>query len=113
MSEEIAALVKALGAPEAEEDVLLVLSRAAMEELEGQLKPGLSPEACGSAFPVACAMLVLSVLEAGEGGVKSFSAGDVTIQRQTGSGSQRQVQAMALMAPYLNESGFAFRGVRG
>lgn len=111
MTEEITALARAMGAA-AEDELLRTLCRAAQGELTALLKSGIAPEDCGGAFPVACALLTLSVLEAGEGDVSAFSAGEVTIHRQT-SPSQRQTQAMALLAPYLKERGFAFRGVRG
>ena len=72
----------------------------------------LSPEACGPAFPVAAAWLVLAGLEAGTDGVTSFSAGDLTVHTGgDGAGAMRR-QAERLMAPYLAD-GFAFRGVLG
>ena len=65
----------------------------------GPAEGGLSPEACGPAFPVAAAWLVLAGLEAGTDGVTSFSAGDLTVHTGgDGAGAMRR-QAERLMAP--------------
>ncbi len=94
------------------EELLRPLYQAAEREMAGRLREGLSPEACGPAFPVAAAWLVLAGLEAGTDGVTSFSAGDLTVHTGgDGAGAMRR-QAERLMAPYLAD-GFAFRGVLG
>jgi len=114
MTEEIMALCKAMGATDDQEELLLPLVRAAEESLTARLRVGISPVDCGSAFPLAAAMVAMEGLEgaAGISGVTSFTAGEVSIR--TGGGSAaRTAQAERLLAPWLGETGFAFRGVRG
>lgn len=50
---------------------------------------------------------------AGEGDVSSFSAGEVSVQLREKNGGGRSEQAERLLAPWLRETGFAFRGVEG
>ena len=117
MTEEIMALCKAMGAADSQEELLVPLIRAVLPALEGRLKAGVTVEDCGAAFPLAAAMVVMDGLErtCGGGSVTAFTAGDVSIR----TGSQRSgtsslmAQAERLMAPWLGETGFAFRGVRG
>jgi len=110
-TQEVLELALAMGAGEENREVLLPLCQASVQELAGRLKCGLSPEDCGAAFPVAAAFLALDSLEP-DGGVTAFTAGDVTVRRD---GSQKNLRrrAEALLAPYIQETGFAFRGVRG
>ena len=107
MEEQILAFVELMGG-RGNEELLRPLCQAAEREMAGRLREGLSPEACGPAFPVAAAWLVLAGLEAGTDGVTSFSAGDLTVHTGgDGAGAMRR-QAERLMAPYLAD-GFAFR----
>jgi hypothetical protein len=111
---EIAALAMTLGQRTEEEgERLSALCQGAQLELTAGLRPGLSPEDCGPAFSLAAACLALAALETGE--AESFTAGDLTIRTGEGAARSRELrrQAMALMAPYLTDAGFAFRGVRG
>lgn len=78
MEEQILAFVELMGG-RGNEELLRPLCQAAEREMAGRLREGLSPEACGPAFPVAAAWLVLAGLEAGTDGVTSFSAGDLTV----------------------------------
>lgn len=112
MTEQIVLLARQLGAPERKENLLELVCQAAEQELSGQLKPGLTPEDCGGLFPLAAAWMALDTLEAGggDGGVTSFTAGEVTIRREPGDTRRR---ARELLAPYLMEEGFGFMGVRG
>ena len=110
MTEQITALARAMGA-EGTDDLMSALSRAAEDDLRARLRAGTAPADCGTAFPVACALLVLAALDAG-GGVSSFTAGNVTLRR-SGQADQRRREALALMGPYLAPSGFHFRGVPG
>ena len=111
MAEQILAFVELMGG-RGNAELLRPLCQAAEREMAGRLREGLSPEACGPAFPVAAAWLVLAGLEAGTDGVTSFSAGDLTVHTGgDGAGAMRR-QAERLMAPYLAD-GFAFRGVLG
>ena len=50
------------------------------------------------------------------GGVSSFTAGDLTIRRESGGNPGAKSlteQAEGLLSPWLKDSGFAFRGVEG
>ena len=57
MTEKIVAMAKALGAGEGQAELLSVLCQAAQRELEGRLKPELTPEDCESAFVPAAAWM--------------------------------------------------------
>ena len=110
------AMAKALGAGAEQEELLLVLCQAAQRELEGRLKPELTPEECESAFVPAAAWMALAWLNTGTGGegITSFTAGDVSIRREGGRESAALLdQAERLMVPYLRDGNFAFLGVRG
>lgn len=117
MIEQILALCRAMGA--GQEELLLPLALAVKEQLTGRLKEGASPEDCGTAFPLAAAMLVMDQLSGvtGEGGaVTSFTAGDLTIRKEAGGGGAARTlsaQAEGLLAPWLKDAGFVFRGVEG
>ncbi len=119
MSGEIMALCRAMGAGEDREELLLPLVQAVRGQLEGRLKAGTAPEDCGPAFPLAAAMLVMDRLSGmtGDGEVTSFTAGDLTIKKSTsGSGQTAKslsAQAEGLLAPWLADTGFVFRGVDG
>ena len=89
MEEQILAFVELMGG-HGNEELLRPLCQAAEREMAGRLREGLSPEACGPAFPVAAAWLVLAGLEAGTDGVTSFSAGDLTVH--TGGDGRRLCQ---------------------
>ena len=119
MSEEIIALCRAMGAGEDREELLLPLVRAAEERLAGRLKEGVSPGDCGPAFPLAAAMTVMDCLSgiSGENELASFTAGELTIRRETGKGGPGRgslsQQAEGLLAPWLRDAGFCFQGVPG
>ena len=70
MEEQILAFVELMGGHGTEE-LLRPLCQAAEREMAGRLREGLSPEACGPAFPVAAAWLVLAGLEAGTDGARA------------------------------------------
>ena len=116
MTEEILALCRAMGAGEDQDVLLLPLIGAVVPALEGRLKKGVTAADCGSAFPLAAAMMVLDHLDRAVGGdrVTSFSAGEVSIRTDGhGGGASRTDQAQRLLSPWLGETGFAFRGVAG
>lgn len=98
MEEQILAFVELMGG-RGNEELLRPLCQAAEREMAGRLREGLSPEACGPAFPVAAAWLVLAGLEAGTDGVTSFSAGDLTVHTGGDGGGAMRRQAERLMAP--------------
>ena len=115
MTEEVVALCKAMGADGDREELLLPLVRAVVSAMEGRLRAGVTPQDCGDAFPLAAAMVVMDGLEGATGSsrVASFTAGDMSIHTGTARGESRTDQAQRLLAPWLGETGFAFRGVAG
>ena len=116
MAEQVLELVKSLVSEgRAQSPMLECLCRAACQRLDARLKAGMSPEDCGDAYLTAAVWLVLSGLDAGSAaeGVKKFSAGDLTVERESGGGDRLEARAWALMKPYLRDDGFVFRGVPG
>lgn len=111
--ENCLSLAKVLGdVPEEDWPKLELLCEAAQAQLRLRLRPGVTEDDCGEGFPLAGAFLALAGLEEGEG--ERFSAGDLTIQRGGGEKSRAfRRQAERIMAPWLTDPGFAFRGVRG
>ncbi len=109
---ELARQLAAVG--EGEMEVLRLLCAGAERELRARLRPGLSPEECGEAFPLAGAWLALAGLEGTREEPASFSAGDLTV-RSSGrdrSGWYRE-QAWETLRPWMRDESFSFRGVRG
>ena len=109
-------LVKVMGCEDWDEELVQRMCQVAQTQLTARLRPGVTAEDCGGAFPIAAAWMALSALYAGGAAeeVESFSAGDLTIR--TGGGGRSlalEEQAGKLMAPYCRETAFAFRGVRG
>lgn len=117
MTEEIVALCRAMGASEDQEELLLPLVQAVRSQLAARLRDGTAPEDCGPAFPLAAAMTAMDQLSGMLGGgdeVASFTAGDLTIRKESGSRSGTlSAQAERLLAPWLAGSGFVFQGVDG
>lgn len=120
MGEEILTLVRALGHVEGEQkEALEALCTAAAAEVRGWLRPGVSVEACRGAFPLAAAWLALAGLAAGgSGGVEDFTAGEVSIRMSGGQEAAARSEALRrqarqIMAPYIRDEGFVFRGVGG
>lgn len=117
MTQQIMALCGAMGAAADQEELMLPLVQAVCDQLAARLKAGVAPEACGPAFPLAAAMIVMDRLAGvtGEGGIASFTAGDLTIRKEAGGGSQAGLseQAEKLLLPWLGDAGFCFQGVKG
>lgn len=118
MTGEIMALCRAMGASQDQEELLLPLVQAAARQLAARLKDGAAPEDCGSAFPLAAAMTAMDRLSGmtgdASGGALSFTAGDLTIRRESGgTGRSLSAQADALLSPWLADSSFVFQGVEG
>lgn len=107
-----------MGAAEDREELLRPLAQAVSEQLARRLREGTAPEDCGPAFPMAAAMMTMDRLSGMGGGgsvgeMTSFTAGELTIHRQAGSGRSLSGQAEGLMAPWLGDTGFVFQGVDG
>ena len=66
---------------------------------------------CAEAYLPAAAWLVMDWLKDGRG-VTAFSAGDMTVRMDSTQGRLEQ-QALRLMAPWLKDKNFVFRGVMG
>ncbi len=104
---------------EGEQGLLAELCRTAEASLTTRLRPGVTAEDCASALIPAAAWTALAGFAAGrEGGASatSFRAGDVSVTcGGTGSAASRSLleQAERVMAPWLEDGGFAFQGVRG
>ena len=102
-------------------EVLENLCAAAGENWAGQLREGLEPEDCRSAFTIASAWSALAGMLAAMEGTKptplSFTAGDLSVRTGgedgTATAKTLRSQAEALMAPYVEGSLFAFLEVRG
>ena len=119
MTGEIMSLCRAMGASADQEELLIPLIRTVCELVTARLKAGITPEDCSPAFPLAVAMIVmdqLSGMAGGGGEVTAFTAGEVTIRKEAGSGGQNgtlSAQAERLLAPWLRNTGFLFQGVEG
>lgn len=115
LKDEILALAQTMSGAEEEDGALALLCEAAEAELRDQLRPGLSAEECAPAFTAAAAWMALAGWYAGHsaGDIRSFSAGDLTIQNGPADPAALLAQADRVMAPYRVDRGFAFQGVRG
>ena len=116
MTEQVMRLAQALGGAGWDQELLCTLSAAACGLLDRRLRDGVDAEDCGDAYPLAAAWMVMDWMRAGQGmeGITALSAGDISVRREgSGDGGKLSRQAFELMAPYLRDDGFAFRGVRG
>lgn len=116
MTEEVLELVQALRGPGTDETVLRTLCESACGALNRRLRDGVRPEDCGGLYPVAAAWLVMDWLGQCQGmdGITALSAGDISVRREGGGdGGKLSERAMELMAPFLEDDGFVFRGVSG
>ena len=122
MFEEITSIAAELSHATAEEaGVLDKLCAAACQELAGKLREGISKEDCAGAFTCAAAWLAAAALSSARSSgedVSSLHAGDLSVTRRSAAECEQQYerlrkQAWELMAPYVKDSGFCFRGVRG
>lgn len=96
------------------------LCRAAVEELSRRLRDGVGAGECAPALALAAAWTALADLCMGDcaDGVESFTAGAVTVrqgEKLTALERSQGLRARAelVMAPYVEDRGFSFRGVRG
>ena len=111
--DEVLHLAAALGRREETEELSL-LCAAAVEELKGLLRDGVSMEDCGGAFPLAAAWMALAGAQAaGDDGVESFTAGEVTIRKGDGEARRKalRLQALQVMKPWLRDEGLDRKSV--
>ncbi len=91
-----------------------VLSSAAVASLKAQLRDNIGPEDCMADFVAAAAMLALAAMwETGSlSQVSRFTAGDLTVQQESGGTKAQSLRAQArvIMQPYV-KLGFVFMGV--
>ncbi len=115
MTQQVLELLKKLRPSTEDEGVLELLCRTACSRLDGLLAEGVKPEDCGDSYPLAAAWLAMDWLDnMGDGAnITALSAGDLTVRRSDSGQGGRSRRALELMAPYLRDEGFVFRGVRG
>lgn len=116
MTQRVLELVQALSGAGQDEELARTLCAAACQELDRRLRDGVAAEDCGEAYPLAAAWLAMGWLRTAQGleGVTALSAGDISVRREGGGdGGELSRRALALMAPWLRDEGFVFRGVRG
>lgn len=114
----LAAVIAQAG--EEETPLLEALCTAAEAQTAQRLRKGCTAGDCGDAFCCAAAMLaVAGMLACRSGGeVEQLQAGDVSLRLGPGGGACEAAavlrrQSALLMAPYWEDDGFAFAGVRG
>ena len=120
-TETILTLAKVLtAAGEDEEPLLEALCQAAERQWERRLRPGVTAEDCGEAFPCAAAFTAAADLAAARGGdgVSGFTAGSVSVRIRSAAESCALAESLRrtaerLMAPFAAPEDFCFRGVRG
>ena len=107
-------------AGEEEIPLLEALCTAAEAQTAQRRREGCTAGDCGDAFCCAAAMLAAAGMLTCRGGgdVEQMQAGDVSLRLGPGGGACEAAavlrrQCALLMAPYWEDDGFAFAGVRG
>ena len=117
MTERILALARQMCGAEEGDALLEALCRTAESAWTARLKAGVAAEDCGEALLCAAAFTAAADYLGGQdGGVVSFTAGEISVKKQSGGNSEAEAMrktAERLMAPYAGETQFAFKGVRG
>lgn len=119
MSERILKLALELtGGGEGDRMLLAALCAAAERAWLARLREGVTAEDCGEALPCAAAFTAAADLAAGEGGVASFSAGDVSVNLGSGTDRARRAEGLRqaaerLMEPFVRAEGLWAQGVEG
>lgn len=116
MTEAVLELARGLCGPGQDEDTLRRLCDNACKVLSGLLRQGVKPEDCTARFQLAAAWMAMDWLKDSQdwAGVTALSAGDLSVRREGGKDSGKlSRRAMELMAPYIRDTEFVFRGVRG
>ena len=113
----ILSFAETLAGSDADTELLTAMCAAAASELEARLREGVSPEALGDTFDLAAGILAVSMYCAAEHPeqIKSFRAGSVSVDYAAGEVSPESLRAAAeaMLAAYLRDCGFDFRGVKG
>ena len=120
MHETILTLAQTVsGARDTEASLLELLCTAQEQAWSERLREGITTEDCRDAYCCACAFSAVAGLLTGRSagdGVASFQAGEISVRKssakETASAMKSlQEQAERLMAPYVAEDTFCFRGV--
>lgn len=113
----ILAFARALAGDAADDTVLEVMCAAAAGELTSRLREGVSAAELGETFTAAAGVLALSMYCAVKDveRLKSFKAGNLSVEYADGEISPEGLRQAAegMLAAYLADRGFAFRGVPG
>ena len=116
MEDKVLELADSLCQGQADETLLAALCREACRRIESRLRAGVTAADCADAYTVAAAWLALAGWSAGQetDGVKKFAAGDLSVEKDAGqTAAQLEERAWALLQPYVRQTDFVFRGVRG
>lgn len=105
---------------EPDHDLLMEVSSLSESEFTSRLKAGIDTKDFLDLFIRSCALLAVSFyLQFGESSdYSSISVGNVSISKRSsdalkGTSQDLRSQAESLLRPYLHDSGFLFKGVRG
>lgn len=112
------ALALAAAGNGADQTLLEPLCAAAERAWLARLREGVAAEDCGEALPCAAAFTAAADLTAGEGGVTSFSAGDVSVKLDSSGDRAGRTESLRqaaerLMEPFVRAEGLWARGVEG
>lgn len=117
MTERILALARQMCGAEEEDALLEALCHASEAAWTARLKAGIAAEDCEEALLCAAAFTAAAdYLEGQDGGIASFTAGEISVKKRSGGNSGAEAMrktAERLMVPYAGEAQFAFKGVRG
>ena len=115
MEDKVLELAASLCHGQADEALLAALCREACRRIDSRLSAGVTAADCADAYTVAAAWLALAGWSAGQGtdGVKKFAAGDFSVEKDGDAAAQLEERAWALLRPYVRQTNFVFRGVRG
>lgn len=104
------------------EEVLGAVCEAAAMEIKAKLRDNVSPDDLGELFVTAAGMLAIAMYmefaDGTEGGIKSFSAGNLSASINSAEGIKASAASLRetaekLLSSYLKDSGFCFMGVDG
>lgn len=95
-----------------QKELLLLVSQASCQAMDGRLREGVTNSDCGTFYVLACALYAVSFLKSvSTEQLSSFTAGTVSLSFSQSASSLTEL-ADRMMAPWL-EVPAVFRGVRG
>jgi hypothetical protein len=114
-SEAILSYAAAIAGDGADDTLLQAMCVAAASELEARLREGVSAEQLGETFSLAAGVLAASMYCATEHPerIRRFRAGEVSVAYEKATPESLRTAAEEMLAAYLQDRGFDFRGVRG